>query len=116
MVMHEPESFWSPSFPDFADDFIDLGAPIFSTEFDLLDRAIELVVQSGAFSRPALAAALRLAERKSMRLTFQLETLGVIGQGDLDGSRQVLVDLAALPGFMSELRAGRRELQDSQAA
>ena len=116
MGMPAPETLWSPTFADFSDESLDLGSPIFSTEYDLLDRAIELVVQSGAFSRPALAAALRLAERRSMRITFHLETLGVIDRGDLDGSRRVLVELAALPTFMSDLRAGRRELQDAHAA
>ena len=97
-------------------DDLDLSAPIFPTEYDLIDRVIELVVQSGMFSRPALAAALQLAERKSMRLTFQLETLGIIAGGDLDGGRRVLVPIGSLGSVLGDVRAGRRALAEAHAA
>jgi len=112
MVMHELGN----TFDAALDDDLDFNAPIFPTEYDLIDRVIELVVQSGAFSRPALAAALRLAERKSMRLTFQLETLGIIDGGDLDGRRRVLVPLGNLGTVLGDLRADRRALAESYAA
>jgi DNA segregation ATPase FtsK/SpoIIIE-like protein len=114
--MPEPEPFWSMTFDSASFDDLDISSPIFSTEYDLLDRVIELVVQSGAYSRPGLAAALQLAERKSMRMTFHLETLGVIGSGDLDGPRRVLVPIEELSMFLGELRANRRELADAYAA
>ncbi|TBN57027.1 hypothetical protein EYE40_06220 [Glaciihabitans arcticus] len=110
--MHELDH---PAADPFGDN-LDFSAPIFPTEYDLIDRVIELVVQSGAFSRPALAAALRLAERKSMRLTFQLETLGIIGGGDLDGPRRVLVSIAELGSVLGDLRADRRARAEAHAA
>jgi len=110
--MHEP----AYPYPESLDDDLDFSAPIFPTEYDLIDRVIELVVQSGAFSRPTLAAALRLAERKSMRLTFQLETLGIIGGGDLDGPRRVLVPVGELAAVLGDVRAGRRAVAAAYAA
>ena len=97
-------------------DDADLGAPIAPTEFDLLDRVVELVVQSGTFSRPALAAALQLTERKSMRLTFQLETLRVIDTGHLDERRRVLVPVGSLSTMLGDLRADRRRFAEEYAA
>ena len=80
-------------------------------EFDLLDRVIEVVVQSGAFSRPTLAAALQLTDRKVARLTVELEELGVIAHGAPDAQRAVLIHPFELSAFLGAQRSKRRSLE-----
>ena len=77
-------------------------------EYDLIDRVIELVAQSGTFSRPALTAALQLSDRKAARLTTELELLGIISRGADDAPREVFIQPYQLATFLANFRARRR--------
>jgi len=103
-IMPDMTSPWS-----MAVDPFDASDHIHPQEFDLLDRVIELVVKSGSFSGPLLAAALRLSDRKVARLTHELEELGVIARGAERSARAVLVAPADLTMFFNTQRARRRQ-------
>jgi hypothetical protein len=77
-------------------------------EFALIDRVIELVAQSGTFSKPALAAALQLTDRKASRLTTELELLGIISRGEDDAPREVFIRPFQLATFLANFRARRQ--------
>jgi len=87
-----------------------------STDFALLERTIELVVQSQAFSRVGLQAALRLTQESAEHLTAELETLGVIELGDADGQRDVLIAMHDLALFLADVRLRRRAAMTALAA
>jgi len=84
----------------------ELIAEIEPEEFTLLERTVELVVQSQAFSRDGLRYALRLDEQTTDQLVDELQTLGVIDARD---APRVLVPVRSLALFLADLRAGRRE-------
>ena len=91
----------------------ELGQPVIrefyaDREYDLIDRVIELVAQSGTFSRPALTAALQLSDRKAARLTTELELLGIISRGADDAPREVFIQPYQLATFLANFRARRR--------
>lgn len=83
----------------------ELLADIDTDEFTLLERAVELVVQSQAFSRIGLRHALRLDEHTTDHLIEELQVLGVID----DAAETVLVSVQSLALFLVDVRAGHRE-------
>ena len=85
-------------------------------DFALLERTIELVVQSQAFSRVGLQAALRLSQESAEHLTQELETLGVIELGAPDEPRDVLVAMHDLALFLADVRLRRRAAMTELAA
>ena len=92
-----PES----GFPQVPDEGVELVASVDPEEFDLLERAIELVVQSGVFSRVGLQAALRLENDAADELAHELETVGVIEDD------AVLIEVQDLSVFLIDVRASR---------
>ena len=92
-----PES----GFPRVPDEGVELVASVDPEEFVLLERAIELVVQSGVFSRVGLQAALRLENDAADELANELETLGVIEDDT------VLIEVQDLSFFLIDVRASR---------
>ena len=93
-----PES----AFPQIPEEGVELVASVDSEEFDLLERAIELVVQSGVFSRVGLQAALRLENDAADELAQELETVGVIDHDE------VLIEVHDLRLFLIDVMASRR--------
>lgn len=83
----------------------ELLAEIEPEGFTLLERAVELVVQSQAFSRDGLRYALRLDEDTADELVDELQVLGVVD----DEAAEVTMPVRSLALFLSDVRAGRRE-------
>jgi DNA segregation ATPase FtsK/SpoIIIE-like protein len=77
-------------------------------DFELLTRAVELVVLSQACSVRGLGLALRIPTMSSAaRIAGALEALGVVGPGGADDQRSVLIEPRDLPNLLSELRRSR---------
>jgi DNA segregation ATPase FtsK/SpoIIIE-like protein len=90
-------------------DHTDPAAALDSQDYELLTRAVELVVQSQAFSRNGLRFALRLSAPAADEITALLEQLGVIADGEPNAAREVRVDAHDLPVMLAALRAYRRD-------
>lgn len=86
------------------------------TDFPLLVRTIELVVQAGTFSRERLKAALRISEAQAEKMTTSIEKLGVIAPGHPDGIRRVLINVTGLEVFLAKVLSGHHYLVESLAA
>ena len=91
-------------------------ATVDSKDFALLERTIELVVQSQAFSLGGLRAALRLDSVTATHLTLELEALGVIEAGAVEAPRTVLVAMHDLALFLANVRLSRRATADDRSA
>ena len=93
-----------------------LIASVDSQDFALLERSIELVVQSQAFSLTGLRAALRLDAPTALHLTLELEALGVIDTGAVEAQRPVLVAMHDLALFLANVRLSRRASADERTS
>src|SRR4051812_34798019 len=76
-------------------------------EFDLLARAVELVVLAQAFSARGLGLALRIPPESVNRITGVLESIGIVARGGWDDQRPVFASVRELPVLLAELRASR---------
>lgn len=107
--------------PPFASDSIDEsyfewnGAleGLDETDFALLVRTVELVVQASSFTRERLQQALRITPELAARMTSSIEKLGVIAPGKPDGPRRVLVNVMGLPVLLAKLLSGRQYLPNA---
>jgi hypothetical protein len=79
-------------------------------DFALLMRAIELVVQAGAYSQVRLQHAMRIPARTAVRLTSLLEALSVIGQYRAGDERHVVTSIDELPLFLMRLLGSRNSV------
>ena len=93
----------------------ELIATVGPQDFALLERTIELVVQSQAFSMLGLRAALRLDAATAAHLTVELEALGVVEEGAAEAPRAVLVAMHDLALFLANVRLSRRATADDRA-
>ncbi len=84
-----------------------LVAGLDPAEFALLERSIELVVLSQAFSVRGLQLALRLRTSVAQKMAHVLESIGVVQAGEWDAQRPVLVAQNELSAILSELRGSR---------
>jgi DNA segregation ATPase FtsK/SpoIIIE-like protein len=80
------------------------------SEFGLLMRTVELVVQAQTYSRERLQLAIRITPEQAVRMTRSLELLGVISAGEPDAQRRVLVSVRTLPVLLAKLLSGRDHL------
>jgi hypothetical protein len=83
---------------------------ISESEFGLLMRTVELVVQAQTFSRDRLQLALRIGPDAAERMSRSLELLGIISAGEPRAQRRVLVSLRTLPMLLGRLLSGRDHL------
>jgi DNA segregation ATPase FtsK/SpoIIIE-like protein len=80
------------------------------SEFSLLMRTVELVVQAQTFSQERLQFALRISPEPAARMTRSIELLGVISAGEPNAQRRVLVSVRNLPVLLAKLLSGRDHL------
>jgi hypothetical protein len=80
------------------------------SQFGLLMRTVELVVQAQTFSRERLALALRISPESAATMTRSLELLGVISAGEPNAQRRVLVSVRTLPVLLAKMLSGRDHL------
>jgi hypothetical protein len=73
------------------------------SEYTLLLRTVELVVQAQTFSRERLALALRISPDAAARMARSIELLGVISAGEPKAQRRVLVSVRTLPVLLAKL-------------
>jgi hypothetical protein len=76
-------------------------------EFALLERSIELVVLSQAFSVRGLQLALRLRNSVADKITRVLESVGVVPVGGWEEQRPVLVAQNELSAILGDVRSAR---------
>ncbi|MCU1513961.1 MAG: hypothetical protein JWO10_1051 [Microbacteriaceae bacterium] len=96
--------------PTFADPAFSRQAVLEAVDgddFDTLIRAVELTVQAQAFSRFGLQHALNIDSITSEKMTRLLEELRVIGSGELDERRTVLIRIDRLTPLVAELHLTR---------
>lgn len=117
-----PDDFSSPFTPPYRDGaeesyFQWNGAldDLTDSDFSLLVRTIELVVQAGTFSRERLAAAMRISPKQAEKMTIAIEKLGVIAPGSPDGIRRVLINVTSLDVFLAKVLSGHHNLVESLA-
>jgi DNA segregation ATPase FtsK/SpoIIIE-like protein len=77
------------------------------SEFALLMRTVELVVQAQTFSRERLQHALRISADASVTMTHSIERLGIISAGEPNAQRRVLVSVRALPVLLAKMLSSR---------
>ncbi|MES2170465.1 MAG: hypothetical protein V4479_07050 [Actinomycetota bacterium] len=87
-----------------------------SAEFALLERSIELVVLSQSFSVRGLQLALRLRNSVAEKMTYALESIGLIPAGGWEEKRPVLVAQNELSAILGELRGSRGLTTAGQSA
>jgi hypothetical protein len=80
------------------------------SEFGLLMRTVELVVQAQTYSRERLQLAIQISPEQASRMTRSLELLGVISAGEPNAQRRVLVSVRTLPVLLAKLLSGRDHL------
>jgi DNA segregation ATPase FtsK/SpoIIIE-like protein len=80
------------------------------SEFALLMRTVELVVQAQTFSRERLRYALRISEDTAATLSRSIELLGIISAGEPNAQRRVLVSVRTLPVLLAKMLSGRDRL------
>ena len=80
------------------------------SEFGLLMRTVELVVQAQTFSQERLALAIRISSESAAAMTHSLELLGIISAGDPNAQRRVLVSVRTLPVLLAKMLSGRDHL------
>jgi hypothetical protein len=77
------------------------------TDFALLMRTVELVVQAGVYSQLRLQHAMRIPAKTATRLTTLLEALSVIDSHRVGDAREVLPTVDHLPLLLVRLLASR---------
>jgi len=87
----------------------ELIAEIDDPDFELLERSIELVVQSQVFTPVGLEHALHLEPEVVEHLTDELEALGVIERDEDDDHHEVAVEVEDLSLFLVDVRLNRRD-------
>ncbi|TBN57030.1 hypothetical protein EYE40_06235 [Glaciihabitans arcticus] len=87
----------------------ELIAEIDDPDFELLERSIELVVQSQVFTPVGLEHALQLEPEVVEHLTDELEALGVIERDESDDHHEVAVEVEDLSLFLVDVRLNRRD-------
>ena len=80
------------------------------SEFSLLMRTVELVVQAQTYSRERLKLALRISPESAASMTRSIELLGVISAGEPNAQRRVLVSVRTLPVLLAKMLSGRDHL------
>jgi len=80
------------------------------SEFSLLIRTVELVVQAQTYSSERLQLAIRISAEQAVRMTHSLELLSVISAGEAQAQRRVLVSVRTLPVLLAKLLSGRDHL------
>ena len=87
----------------------ELIAEIDDPDFELLERSIELVVQSQVFTPVGLEHALHLEPEVVEHVTDEVEALGVIERDAADDHHEVAVDVEDLSLFLVDVRLNRRD-------
>jgi DNA segregation ATPase FtsK/SpoIIIE-like protein len=80
------------------------------SEFALLMRTVELVVQAQTFSRERLEHALRISHEAAITMTRSIELLGIISAGEPNAQRRVLVSVRTLPVLLAKMLSSRDHL------
>jgi DNA segregation ATPase FtsK/SpoIIIE-like protein len=80
------------------------------SQFTLLMRTVELVVQAQTFSRERLQLALRISPESAASMTRSIELLGIISAGEPNAQRRVLVSVRTLPVLLAKMLSGRDHL------
>jgi hypothetical protein len=86
------------------------------SEFALLMRTVELVVQAQTFSRERLQYALRISEDTANSMTRSIELLGIISAGEPKAQRRVLVSVRTLPVLLAKMLSSRDHLPSFASA
>jgi DNA segregation ATPase FtsK/SpoIIIE-like protein len=103
----------SPLSADGAESYFDWNGSLeglSESEFSLLMRTVELVVQAQTFSRERLQYALRIPEAAAVTMTHSLELLGIVSAGEPNAQRRVLVSVRTLPVLLAKMLSGRDHL------
>jgi DNA segregation ATPase FtsK/SpoIIIE-like protein len=80
------------------------------SEFALLMRTVELVVQAQTYSRERLQYALRISQEAAVTMTRSCELLGIISAGEPNAQRRVLVSVRTLPVLLAKMLGSRDHL------
>jgi DNA segregation ATPase FtsK/SpoIIIE-like protein len=80
------------------------------SEFALLMRTVELVVQAQTFSCERLQHALRISQEVAVTMTHSIELLGIISAGEPNAQRRVLVSVRTLPVLLAKMLSSRDHL------
>jgi hypothetical protein len=80
------------------------------SDFALLMRTVELVVQAQTFARERLQLALRISPESAATMTRSIELLGIISAGEPNAQRRVLVSVRTLPVLLAKMLSSRDHL------